>query len=193
MTDLAWLSWPIGLVGLGFSLGLYSYIRKQPAGNEVMRGIADQIEAGAMAFLRREYTVLAAFIVIVGGLLWLAIGGATAFAFLAGALSSMTAGFIGMKAATKANVRTSEAARSSGQGMALRMAFSGGAVMGLAVAAIGLVGIGLFYHFGIYALGFPVQEEILRFSEVISGYAMGASSIALFAESFPQRDGQEPI
>jgi K(+)-stimulated pyrophosphate-energized sodium pump len=179
--DLAWLAWPLGLVGLVVSLLLYFYIRKQPAGNEVMRDIAQQIEAGAMAFLKREYTVLAIFVLIVGALLWLAIGPWTAGAFLFGAVSSMVAGFIGMKAATKANVRTSEAARASGQGMALRMAFNGGAVMGLAVASLGLLGVGLIYFFFIYRLGYPVQEEVLEFAEIISGYAMGASTIALFA------------
>jgi K(+)-stimulated pyrophosphate-energized sodium pump len=179
--DFAWLAWPLGLVGLAVSLGMYFYIRKQPAGNEVMRGIADQIEAGAMAFLKREYSVLAVFVLVVGALLWLAIGMWTALSFLFGAISSMLAGFIGMKAATKANVRTAEAARARGQGMALRMAFNGGAVMGLAVASLGLFGVGIIYYFAIYQLGYPVQEEILRFAEVISGYAMGASTIALFA------------
>ncbi len=181
MIDLAWLAWPLGLVGLICSLAMYFYIRKQPAGNEVMRGIAEQIEDGSMAFLKREYSVLAVFVLVVGGLLWLAIGQWTALAFFFGAASSMTAGFIGMKAATKANVRTSEAARSVGQGMALRMAFSGGAVMGLAVASLGLLGIGLIYYLGIYLPGAFVAEEIVSFSEIISGYAMGASSIALFA------------
>ena len=181
MIELAWLASPLGFLGLLCALGLYGYVRKQPAGNDVMRGIAAQIETGAMAFLRREYSVLALFVLVVGALLWLAIGMWTALAFFAGALSSMLAGFIGMKAATKANVRTSEAARSSGQGLALRMAFNGGAVMGLAVASIGLFGVGLVYYFGLHRLGFPVEAEILDFAEVISGYAMGASSIALFA------------
>ena len=113
MIELAWLAWPLGLVGLVSSLGMYGYIRKQPAGNDVMRGLAAQIEAGAMAFLRREYSVLAIFIVVVGGLLWLAISGWTALAFLGGALSSMLAGFIGMKAATKAMTQTSSRLRSS--------------------------------------------------------------------------------
>jgi K(+)-stimulated pyrophosphate-energized sodium pump len=181
VTDLTWLAWPLGLVGLVVALMLYGYVRKQSPGNEVMRNIADQIETGAMAFLRREYSVLAVFVLVVGALLWLAIGQWTALAFFFGALSSMTAGFIGMKAATKANVRTSEAARSSGQGLALRMAFSGGAVMGLAVASLGLFGVGIIYFFGIHQLGFPVQAEFVEFAEIISGFAMGASSIALFA------------
>jgi len=179
--DLTWLSAPLGLVGLAVALGIYFYVRRQSPGNEVMRDIADQIETGAMAFLRREYSVLAVFVLIVGGLLWLAIGMWTAVAFFFGALASMTAGFIGMKAATKANVRTAEAARASGQALALRMAFSGGAVMGLAVASLGLFGIGVLYYFFIHRLGLPVQAEYLQFSGVISGFAMGASSIALFA------------
>lgn len=181
MTELTWVAAPLGALGLIVALAIYAYINRQPAGNEVMRDIADQIHTGAMAFLRREYTVLAVFVVIVGALLWLAIGQWTALAFFFGALSSMTAGFIGMKAATKANVRTSEAARSAGQGMALRMAFSGGAVMGLAVASLGLLGIGVIYYFGLHRLGFPVEAEYLQFAGIISGFAMGASSIALFA------------
>ncbi|HEX5521362.1 MAG TPA: sodium-translocating pyrophosphatase [Longimicrobiaceae bacterium] len=181
MTDIMWLAWPLGLVGLAISLGIYGYVRRQPAGNEVMRDIADQIEEGAMAFLRREYSVLIVFVIVVGGLLWWAVGQYTAFAFWFGALSSMLAGFIGMKAATKANVRTSEAARSGGAALALRIAFNGGAVMGLAVAALGLFGVGLIYYLGIYRTGAFTQAEFFTFSEVIAGYAMGASTIALFA------------
>ncbi|MBW3628866.1 MAG: sodium-translocating pyrophosphatase [Gemmatimonadetes bacterium] len=181
MADLAWLSAPLGAIGLGFALALYLYVSRQPTGDDVMRGIAAQIETGAMAFLRREYSVLAVFVVVIGALLGLAIGMWTAVAFLGGAVSSMCAGFIGMKAATKANVRTTEAARSQGEGPALRMAFSGGAVMGLAVASIGLLGIGLIYYVFLHRLGYPVQSEIVGFAEIISGYAMGASSIALFA------------
>ena len=181
MTDITSFAAPLGVLGLAVALAFYFYIKKQSPGTEIMRDLADQIEAGAMAFLKREYSVLAVFVLLVGTLLWLAIGPWTALAFLFGAFCSMLAGFIGMKAATKANVRTSEAARSSGQGLALRMAFSGGAVMGLSVASLGLVGIGVVSYFGLWQLGFPVQEEILQFTEVISGFAMGASTIALFA------------
>jgi K(+)-stimulated pyrophosphate-energized sodium pump len=179
--ELTWLAAPLGLVGLMIALGTYFYVRRQPPGNEVMRGLAEQIEVGAMAFLRREYSVLAVFVLVVGGLLWLAIGVGTAGAFLFGAIASMVAGFIGMKAATKANVRTCEAARASGQGLALRIAFNGGAVMGLAVASLGLFGIGVIYYFGLYRLGFATGADIRQFAEIIAGFGMGASSIALFA------------
>jgi K(+)-stimulated pyrophosphate-energized sodium pump len=181
VTDYTWLAAPLGAVGLIVALAIYFYVRKQSPGNEVMRDLADQIETGAMAFLKREYSVLAVFVLIVAGLLFWAIGLWTAVAFLFGAISSMTAGFIGMKAATKANVRTSEAARGSGQGLALRIAFNGGAVMGLAVASLGLLGIGLLYYFGIEAPGAFMDAEIVEFAGIISGFAMGASSIALFA------------
>ncbi|MEX2581777.1 MAG: sodium-translocating pyrophosphatase [Gemmatimonadota bacterium] len=181
MIEFAWLAWPLGLIGLVVALFIYFYIAKQSPGNEVMRDIAEQIELGSMAFLRREYTVLSVFVLIVGALLWLAIGSGTALAFFFGALSSMTAGFIGMKAATKANVRTSEAARAHGQGLALRMAFSGGAVMGLAVASLGLFGVGIIYFVLIHQPGAFLDAEIIDFSQVIAGFAMGASTIALFA------------
>ncbi len=182
MIDFAWLAWPLGLIGLVVSLLIYFYIVRQSPGTEEMQDIAEQIEVGAMAFLRREYTVLVGFVLVVAGLLYLALpDGWTAVAFLFGAVSSMVAGFIGMKAATKANVRTSEAARSSGQGMALRMAFSGGAVMGLAVASLGLFGVGLMYYLGIHRTGAFMDSEIVTFASIVSGYAMGASTIALFA------------
>lgn len=161
----------IGIVGMMVSLGIYFSLKAKPAGTDAMKFIAEQIYTGAMAFLRREYTVLAGFIVLVTIILSLSLGLYTALAFLFGALSSILAGFLGMKAATLANVRTAEAARSRGQGEALLMAFNGGAVMGLSVASIGLIGVGvLFYYFGT-----PGQ------SQIISGFAMGASSIALFA------------
>jgi K(+)-stimulated pyrophosphate-energized sodium pump len=117
---------------------------------------------------------------VVAVLLGLAIGWATAGAYVVGAFSSALAGFIGMKAATRANVRTSAAARDFGQGKALRVAFMGGAVMGLAVASLGLLGIGIFYW--LMASGAtPGTADLPTFAEVISGFAMGASSIALFA------------
>ena len=147
---------------------LYLFVAAQPRGSSAMTEIAAAIHTGAMAFLRREYSILAVFIVVVAVFLSLAISRYTALAFVAGALCSMLAGFVGMKAATKANVRTAEAARSIGRDKAHAVAFFGGSVMGLTVAALGILGLGLFF---------------LRWPEplVINGFAMGASSIALFA------------
>ncbi|MBR9989191.1 MAG: sodium-translocating pyrophosphatase [Gemmatimonadetes bacterium] len=179
MTALAVWSPIVGLVGLVGALVLYIYNNKQSTGTDVMVEIADRIHEGAMAFLRREYTVLAVFVVIVTGLLWVAIGPQTSLAYVTGALSSVLAGYFGMLAATKANVRTAAAAKESGSGKALRIAFFGGAVMGLSVAALGMVGIGIWYFlYGAQAIS---DGEFVRFAQIISGFAMGASSIALFA------------
>ena len=179
LTGWANLSPLLGLVGLGFALAIYLYLRKQPTGTDLMRELADRIHEGAMAFLRREYSVLAVFLLVVAVLLWLAIGSLTALAYVTGALSSIAAGYFGMTAATRANVRTTAAAKDEGQGKALRIAFFGGAVMGLSVAALGLLGVGAWYWF--IAADAIADVDFLRFGEIISGYAMGASSIALFA------------
>jgi K(+)-stimulated pyrophosphate-energized sodium pump len=171
-----------GLLGLAAAFAIYFYLRRQSAGSRAMQELALLIEQGAMAFLRREYAVLFPFLVIVAGLLAWAVGPRTAVAYIFGGLCSVGAGLFGMKAATKANVRTAEAARASGQGKALRIAFNGGAVMGLAVASLGLVGIGLvtMNALDLSAAGLTA-EDFKAYSEVISGFAMGASSIALFA------------
>jgi K(+)-stimulated pyrophosphate-energized sodium pump len=169
-----------GLAGLLLALVIYGYVKGQPAGNDVMRGIAQSIEEGAMAFLRREYLVLVPFLFVVAGLLHWSVGQPTAIAYILGGFCSIAAGLIGMKAATKANVRTSEAARTSGQAKALRIAYNGGAVMGLAVASLGLLGIGsVAWLMGGRELFSP--GAFVTFSGTISGFAMGASSIALFA------------
>ncbi|HUE76680.1 MAG TPA: sodium-translocating pyrophosphatase [Longimicrobiales bacterium] len=182
MTELvAWTTWSplFGIVGLLVALGLYFYVRGQSAGTELMQELADRIHEGAMAFLRREYSVLAVFVLIVALLLGWAIGLNTAMSYVMGALSSVLAGFFGMKAATRANVRTSAAAKESGQGKALRIAFFGGSVMGLSVAALGLVGVGIVYW--IFAAGAITDGDYVQFAQVVSGFAMGASTIALFA------------
>ena len=136
--------------------------------------ISEAIHDGAMAFLKREYTILAGFIVIVFVLLFAFVGAHTAYAFLAGAVCSILAGYTGMKAACHANVRTAQAANQHGQGPALNIAFSGGAVMGLAVAGLGLFGVGAL------ASAIGIWDDISQAS-TINGFAMGASSIALFA------------
>ncbi len=165
-----WIPW-LGLFGLAVAGLLFWRLIRLPSGNALMQDIASQIQVGAMAFLRREYTVLAFFVLIVAGLLWQFLGVQTAIAFISGATASITAGYTGMRGATAANVRTAEAARSSGQAKALLTAFDGGAVMGVSVASLGLLGLGTFF------LIFGSPEH----AHVISGFAMGASSIALFA------------
>ena len=161
----------IGVGGLIVAALIYSWIKNQPAGNQHMQEIAEAIHEGAMVFLRSEYKILAIFIAVVFLLLFWKIAPMTAWAFLGGASCSMLAGFFGMSAATRANVRTSEAARDAGMGKALYMAFSGGAVMGLSVASLGLLGLGVLFYF------FGSPDSALY----INGFAMGASSIALFA------------
>lgn len=161
----------LGIVGLLFAGLTYRYVVSQDSGTDRMREIGDAIHDGAMAFLKREYSVLSVFIVVVAVLLGAGIGTMTAVAFIAGAICSICAGYIGMQSATHANVRTTYAANQEGQAKALNVAFSGGAVMGLAVASLGLFGVGVLFHF----FGTPGQ------SQIINGFAMGASSIALFA------------
>lgn len=161
----------IGAVGLFVALIVYLYIKRQSPGNDRMQDIANQIHIGAMAFLKSEYRVLAVFVVLVFVLLAVFIGVNMGVAFLAGGFCSVMAGFLGMQAATSANVRTSEAARSSGQAKALVISFFGGSVMGLSVASLGLLGVGIFF----LVFGDPQHAEVLN------GFAMGASSIALFA------------
>jgi K(+)-stimulated pyrophosphate-energized sodium pump len=162
----------LGVAGFIIALLIYTSIKSQSVGNEKMREIAEAIHGGAMAFLNREYRVLAIFIVVVFGLIFVSMGHQTALAFLGGALCSMLCGYIGMQAATHANVRTTEAARTTGQGAALMVAFNGGAVMGLSVASVGLIGVGIAYIF------FGNDPATANY---INGFAMGASSIALFA------------
>ena len=164
-----------GIAGLVLAAAIYSWISKQSDGNELMRKLAGQIHEGAMVFLKREYKILAIFVVVVFVLLSVAISAKTGIAFIVGAICSVLAGFFGMNAATKANVRTAAAANSGGgQAGALSMAFFGGTVMGLSVASLGLLGVGvLFWYFDV--LGNAANVTI------ISGFSMGASSIALFA------------
>jgi K(+)-stimulated pyrophosphate-energized sodium pump len=161
-----------GIGGLIFAALIYAYIMRFPEGSEQMRELAIMIHKGAMVFLRREYTILVVFIMVVFLLLWWKIGFYTGIAFCSGAFCSMLAGFFGMNAATKANVRTAQAAFTHGQSKALSVSFAGGAVMGMSVASLGLVGVGIFFYF----FGHSPQT-----AGVITGFAMGASSIALFA------------
>src|SRR3990172_9381982 len=162
-----------GIAGLATAFLIYGYIKKQPDGNERMREIAGLIHDGAMVYLRRQYTIILVFIAVVAVALGVFIGVPTAIAFICGGVSSSLAGFFGMKGATKANVRTAQAASlfKPNAGRALSVAFLGGSVMGLSVASLGLIGVGAFF----YLYGRPETAM------VINGFAMGASSIALFA------------
>ena len=134
----------VGLLGAGL---IYLYVARQSDGTDRMREIAADIHEGAVTFLKREYSVLGVFIAAVFALVFWGINLATATSFFGGALCSLCAGFIGMKAATKANVRTAYAASRDGRDKALNVAFSGGAVMGLAVASLGLFGVACFFIF----------------------------------------------
>ena len=163
----------LGVLGLLLALLIYRTILSYPAGTDQMKSIASEIELGSMAFLKSEYSKLFIFVLIATILLFFSFGWQTSLSFVLGALSSGVAGFIGMKAATKSNVRTAMAAKEKGLSGALYVAFNGGAVMGLSVASLGLLGLGIvYYFFGSYGL---------KLSSIISGFSMGASSIALFA------------
>lgn len=169
MESLVILPPAAGLLALAFAFFLTLRVVRADAGTAKMQEIAGAIHEGAMAFLMREYRVLAVFIVVLFLVLSFAINLRTAICFLFGALCSIGAGFIGMNVATRANVRTANAAR-QGQGPALAIAFSGGAVMGMSVVGLGLLGLGIFYI-------------IFRDPSIVNGFGLGASSIALFARA----------
>ncbi|NRD52672.1 sodium-translocating pyrophosphatase [Corallococcus exiguus] len=162
----------IGAVGLLFAAFFYFRVKGLPDGDATMNRIAGYIREGAMAFLVREYKVLAVYCVVVAIVIGLALGPIASASFVAGAFLSLLAGYIGMKAATFANVRTAQAARTGSKPNALLVALDGGAVMGLAVAGLGLIGMGVVYY------AFRSSPEL---SPVLHSFAVGASSIALFA------------
>lgn len=170
--EIGIISLAAGAVGLIIALVTYLKLLKKTAGTDKMIAIGEEIHLGAMSFLKAEYRLLSVFVLVVAGLLLWRFGVPTSIAFVSGALVSGLAGFIGMKAATKTNVRTAAAAKDHGQGEALLTAFGGGAVMGLCVASLGLIGLGAFYH---------LYGQYVETVGVISGFSMGASSIALFA------------
>ena len=168
-----------GAVALIVATGLYRRVKSAPEGNAAMARIARYIREGAMAFLAREYKVLAIYALVVAGVLFLGFqsennGLVAALSFVAGAFLSLLAGYFGMKAATYGNVRTTEAARAKGKAAALVMALDGGAVMGLCVAGLGLLGL------GVVSLLFATGDA-RQLSTVLHSFAVGASSIALFA------------
>ena len=158
----------VGVLALLFAFYKASFVSKQEAGNDRMKEIASYIEDGAMAFLSREYKALVVFVIVLGIILALTLSIKTAICFLVGAIFSVVAGYVGMKVATKANVRTANAALESGLGKALDIAFSGGVVMGMTVVGLGIIGISIAYY-------------ITKDATIVTGFSLGASSIALFA------------
>ncbi len=177
MESSFWFALAVGVVALVVALGLYWRVKSAPEGSALMSQIARYIREGAMAFLVRQYKVLAIYATVVAIVLFVAFqtqghGLHAALPFLAGAGLSLLAGFFGMKAATYGNVRTTEAARAKGMGAALQIGIDGGAVMGLCVAGLGLLGLGTL------CLLFAGTEV---FATTIHSFAVGASSIALFA------------
>lgn len=176
----------VAVVVLGYAYMTYREIRSLPEGTDNMKEISAAIYEGAMVFLKREYRIIGIFVVALFILLSIFIGIWAGVAYLGGAICSLAAGFCGMKAATKANVRTSQAAATEGQGKALIVAFKGGSVMGLSVAGLGLLGLAAASAIGIGYPDNPAEPTALtafvqNFASIISGFGMGASSVALFA------------
>ena len=172
MTNLELIPIILGVVGLITAYFLYKFVLSFAAGEGKIIDISDQIHIGAMAFIKKEYSILFIFssILIVG--IYIGLGFQSTFAFIIGALCSSATGFIGMYTATKANVRTTNAANKSGLSESLTIAFFGGSIMGLTVAAMGLLGLGVLYFL------FANNPET---ASVIHGFGMGASTVALFS------------
>ena len=158
----------VGVLALLFALYKASVVSKADSGTDRMKEIASYIHEGAMAFLEREYKSVSIFAIIMFFILGIAINWPTAAAFAAGAACSAFAGYFGMTVATKANVRTTNAAMTSGMNKALEIAFSGGSVMGMTVVGLGILGTGIFWM-------------IFQDANIVTGFSLGASSIALFA------------
>ena len=161
----------LGIVGLIAAFVVYLLVMQYPDGEKKVKKIGDQIHSGALAFMKTEYKYLLIFIVILVGLVWLGLGVYSAIAVIVGAACSSLAGFIGMYAATKANVRTATAAKKEGAAAALSVSFYGGSVMGLCVASLGLIGLGALYYFFV-----PANHV-----HALEGFGMGASVVALFS------------
>jgi K(+)-stimulated pyrophosphate-energized sodium pump len=186
MIDLLYIIPFFGLAALFYSYYKNSWISKQDPGTKKMQEIAGHIREGAIAFLKTEYKILAVFVVTVAAILafsnrnqsdssWL-----IALSFLVGAFASALAGYLGMIAATKANVRTTQAA-TKGLGQALQIAFSGGAIMGMNVVGLGIFGLSILFIFYNYLWDASSVDSLARIINVLSGFSLGASSIALFA------------
>ena len=163
----------LGLIGMIAAFVVYMLVMKYPDGEDKVKKIGDQIHSGALAFMKTEYKYLLVFIAVLVVLAQMFLGTETAIAVVVGAACSSLAGFIGMYAATKANVRTATAAQKDGAAAALSVSFYGGSVMGLCVASLGLIGLGGLYYF--YAADGGTHVHALE------GFGMGASVVALFS------------
>lgn len=162
----------LGVIGLSAAMFIYFYIARQPNGTPQMVNIEHQIHSGAMAFLKKEYKVLFCFVLAIFALIAFGINIQTAISFICGAITSIFSGLFGMMAATKGNARTAQAAKTSGLKGALNISYFSGSVMGLSVAGLGLLGLGILY---------AVYGQEVATIQYINGFAMGCSSIALFA------------
>ncbi|MEC8312674.1 MAG: sodium-translocating pyrophosphatase [Candidatus Thermoplasmatota archaeon] len=185
ITNIPLIAAGTGLVGLVIAFVLYMRVNSVKIDNEVVADITNEIQDGAMAFLKAEYRILGIFVAAVGVLLFVLNDAQTTIAFFAGALASVAAGFSGMRAATSANGRTAMAAKSGGQPAALAVSYNGGAVMGLSVGGLGLLGISLIAWWlgagDVASSGDEAAASGLNVIQAAAGFGMGASSIALFA------------
>ena len=168
MDNLIWAAPVLAILALAFAAAKTSMVSKAEAGTDRMKEIAGSISEGAHAFLFAEYRILVIFVAVLFLLIGFFISWKTALCFLVGAAFSVAAGYVGMNVATKANVRTANAARTSGMNRALSLAFAGGSVMGMCVVGLGLLGCSVIY---------AVTKDV----EILTGFSLGASSIALFA------------
>ncbi len=186
MQSIIYLIPVAGVIALLYTFFKSSWVSKQEIGTERMERISKSIASGAMAFLKAEYRVLSVFVIVVAAILAFSAHPETsswmiAISFVMGAFCSALAGFIGMKVATKANVRTTQAARTS-LGKGLEVAFAGGSVMGLGVVGLGVLGLsGLFILFGNFVFDLNSADAVNKVLAVVTGFSFGASSIALFA------------
>lgn len=185
MQNLLYVLPLFGVMGLLYVVWKSAWVAKQDAGTDKMKKIAGHIAEGAMAFLKAEYKVLAIFVVCVAALLAFTANSETSsplvgVSFALGAFCSALAGFIGMRVATKANVRTTNAARTS-LGKALEVAFTGGSVMGMGVVGIGVLGLSVLFIIYSNIYGIDTQANLNQVLTIITGFSFGASSIALFA------------
>jgi K(+)-stimulated pyrophosphate-energized sodium pump len=158
----------LGIIGMLFAMCVFFAMLKKPEGNEKMRDIAHEVHKGAMTFINREYRIIFIFVTLLFLVIVKFLSLKTGIAYVSGAFCSMLAGFIGMNAATRTSSRTCEGARTKGTAEALSIAFKGGSVMGISVAALGVLGVGTWFI-------------ITKDTSIITGFALGASSIALFA------------